>query len=281
MMNKTMLGSLFLLFAIAAATLAALNGGARTPPPAYACTGAWPSLDMAVRRSDAVAIVQTTAVGGTENSLAPLPTVTVPAGFATATAGQSQDFSLQGIGATVKVTQVLTGTLPSEFEVDGERRDQIERTIRSREANPMTITPCALDFMLLRYDVNQRYLVFLDHDPATGWQTSFRLRVSSSGDLIAGNDQQNPPLAVSRQVRDRFFPGIAMEGPNDALEESELWFATSTLPMSAVVAAIEAIEAGEIAPATPAPEHEGTMPTLTPTPGVTIAPPSVGDGGLR
>jgi hypothetical protein len=181
----------------------------------------------------------------------------------------------------LKVTEVLTGTPPSDFEVDGERRDQIERTIRSREANPMTITPCALDFMLLRYDVNQRYLVFLDHDPAMGWQTSFRLRISSSGDVIAGDDQQNPPLAMSRQVRDRFFPAVLMQGPNDALEELELWFATSTLPLPAVRAAIQAIAAGEIVPSTRTPEHSGTTPTLTLAPGVTIAPPSVGDGGLR
>jgi hypothetical protein len=287
-MNRTMLGSLFLPFAIAAATLAALNGGARTTPPAYACSGAYPDLDDAVRLSDAIAIVDTTAVGGAVN-LAPTQTpvtITPIAGFPTPNPMRTK-FDLTGVGAVVRRVETINGTLPSDVRLDDRRRNYIEGELRRLEANPYTISPCALGFLLQRYEPNQRYLVFLDRGDDGGWNTNLRFRIAGDYVITGGlNSEDDPSLRMTSAVRDRFFPGIPAEGPFEVEEWGlSFWVLTSTnVPFQALIDATRALLAGEIPgrmTPTPTPEHEGTVPSPTPSPGVTIGPPSVGDGGLR
>src|SRR5688572_28252223 len=95
------------------ATLFVLATPGRWPAPAYACTLIYPAIEDAVPQSDAVAIVKAVSVGGPNNA-APIQTPD-PGLFRDPNGPGTPIISLEGIGATLAVEQVLAGSMPSQL----------------------------------------------------------------------------------------------------------------------------------------------------------------------
>jgi hypothetical protein len=227
-------------------------------------------------------------VGGAVNlSPTQVPvTITPITGFPTPNPQRTQ-FDLTGVGAVVRPVQTIKGSLPADARIDDTRRGYIEGQLRAREANPYSISPCALDLLLLRYEPNHRYVVFLDKGDAGGWNTMLRFRVAGDHVITGGIfSEDDPPLRMTTAVKERFFPSIPAQGSYEVEEWGlSYWVLTSTnAPLQPLVDATRALLAGEIPgpmTPTPTPPPEGTAATPTPVPGGSIAPPSVGDAGLR
>src|SRR6187401_2011621 len=86
--------------------------GGGWPTPVNACSTPSPPIDYFVREADADALVKTVAIGGPDNrapTQTPDPRILQPRAN-----GGTPIISLEGIGATLQVEEVLTGSLPSQ-----------------------------------------------------------------------------------------------------------------------------------------------------------------------
>jgi len=180
----------------------------------------------------------------------------------------------------MRAVSVLGGSMPAQVDVDEARRTYMETQMRASEANPYAITHCALDMLLQRYEAGHRYLVFLQKAELGGWDTLLRFRIAG-GNVINGDGTNSggPQIGLTEGILDRFFPSLPAEGPNEHVlgEERPIWFITAAnVPLQPLQDAISVLISEAATP-----EHGSAVPTLTLAPGVTIAPPSVGDGGLR
>jgi hypothetical protein len=246
------------------------------PRTAFACTGGPGAFEREVRDSVGVVVVEVIAVGGPEvtaPTVTPTPVGTpfVPLPSAVAT---PRIPPLLGVGARLRVERVLAGDLGKEFDIDTARRRSMEQQIRRVQADPNTILPCAIDFLVERYAVGERYLILPRRDDRGGLFTSLRLRLDGEMALISSPMHRNdhPRLLVSAGVRDEYFAGLPSSpaGQQEPGEEPELYFIESDrVPVAMLAAAVEGILAS------PPP----TQPPIAP-PGA-IRPPDTGSAGLR
>jgi hypothetical protein len=262
------------------ATLLGLAVPGRWPSPAYACSIQYPPIDYEVFNADAVALVKAVEAGGPDNpapTQTPDPKILHRPGF-----GGTPIISLEGIGATLQVEQVLAGSVPSQVKVDEQRRESTEDAIRYLEANPGWTFPCALDFSLQRWTAGARYVVFLHKDDSGRWNAELRYQIAGSDVIVGFGGDGHPPLIVSNGVYLAHFAGLAANPLGRWFGTESAWYIQAdTAPLTTMLAAVRDIDSGLFPLPTATPEHEGTVPTLTPAPSGRIIPPDTGDAGLR
>jgi hypothetical protein len=267
-----MLGRLILAAALVATLAgAALSGLLLSAPRAYACSIGQITFDEAVREADAGAVVQVTAVGGPENKAPAQPAASDPR-----PPRPRPVFDLSGYGATLRLHELVFGTLPAQFEVDTEARASMERELRSIEATGL-VSPCPVGTAVARYVEGYYYLTLLEQT-ASGWSTylTFNYRIDGSGsDLLTEPlfDGEKPWSIVLRRLElrrffaalpaHRIYPQSPEPSRADGListpvpADEEVWQLEARVPLEPMVQAIRAL-------------HSSAR----------VRPPDTGSGGL-
>jgi hypothetical protein len=290
------------LVAVVAGAIAAF-GSSFHSRPVYACTGGPGQFQHMVARPEsgpnwrsAIAVVTAIEVGGPENT-APAVTPDHLAGtpFPLAASPTPSGFDLTGIGATLQVERAIVGDLAAQVEVDMVGRRGAEEALRLEEAGLQRLLPCPVGFGLEPFEAGKSYLIFLFWEEALDWYSIVKLDIV--GDyVVTGGDGRHDAytIRVEQAIADRYFPDLPFEAGvrHSGLEPDEEplgTIASSIVPLDYVVAAIQAIRAEAAAMPTVSPEPVetpepiGTLESAAPAQAgpVAIAPPDVGDGGLR
>jgi hypothetical protein len=280
--------------------LAALLNPRVAVRPAYACTGAWPSMDDVARNAHAIAIVRAAEVGGPDYTIGPVTVTPQPTATATATVSvtatgttspttsptatstatpsvtdaappRPASFDLTGYGAHLVVERVLLGSLPTEVDIDAARRLGIDRDLRLQEQPQLTIRPCPIAFLVPKYEAGQSYVMFLRFEDG-GWINTPPMFELNDGVVSAqwGSLSQAAYFAfLEGFVTNPYFPQ-----PGEGV--TTMAYDRIDAPLDAFINAIR-LARGEIAP----PQQEATAVPSATSGATRISPPDTGDADLR
>lgn len=244
-----------IIVALAVALLPAHRGA----EPTLACTGGFTLEVAATYDGVLIALVDVVSAGDAVNRAPTLtPTVTsTPAPDGTPPSPPvverepfptPKGFTLEGYGATVRVVETLAGTAPGAvFEVDARTRAGIEQELLQYEAG--LISSCEPGAFSFRFTAGVRYLVFLNDDQGSGFNTLFRLPVLGNEVLLAGSDvpgDESMALYMTADLYHRFFEGE----PGEVVDASDYAsIQTDRIPLASVLAAVAYVRGeGNITP---------------------------------
>lgn len=219
-------------------TFAALGlfGRGGDVPQAYACTGDQPTTASLVRQAVFVGVVDAVEVGDDVNrqpALTPSatittvgtqappesptrasyldfssPTSTPESPMPTATPTVYTDLRLRGTGATLRVSQAISGSAPDDFSVDGEERAKFERILRQLEAASGAVSMCV--FPPPDYELGRSYLVIVERTFVGGreFNTMLRFRLDRNEVMLGqATTFGHTYLSMSRSEYASYFPG--------------------------------------------------------------------------
>ncbi len=196
-------------------------------------------------------------------------------------------FDLTGIGARVRITNPIAGEAAGLFDIDSNIRRGTEQDIRRIEANPTFILPCPLGFLVTRYTVGQRLLLFAGRENNELY-TMVALPVTQplEGDDVLfsteNGDGLNYALTVSTALRQTVFAEFpAANSLTQGMTQlpTDRWSILSRkVPLGTVIRAIVSLRLSE--PGSPLRiNHDLDIPIeFRPQ---QIRPPDTGDAGLR
>jgi len=189
------------------------------------------------------------------------------------TSSRTQPIDLTGYGPTLRVYSPVFGDLPSQFEVDTEVRQGMERGLRVIESG--FVPPCPVGLAVAHYVSGQYYVVLLQKTKS-GWGSFYTLNYRVEGpDLLTTKvfEQEQREgagpweIEMRRPLYERFFAGTgqkaypSIDAPPSLVvsAEDEIWrLSGQRVSLATFVAALS------FARAQPS-----------------IRPPDTGDGGLQ